>query len=89
MCAALPRSNYYEGSATPPDRQSTVDLPAFRLAAGQEGRPEDASHVHRIPVDGGGIELYPDSLAMNTPQTFLMASRAAPIERHERATVTE
>lgn len=89
MCAALPRSDYYGGSATSPSRQSTVDLPAARLAAGQGGRPEDASHVPCVPVDGGGIELYPDSIAVHTPQTFLTASRTAPIERRERAAVTE
>lgn len=89
MCAALPRSDYYEGSATSPGRQPTVDLPAARLVAGQGGRPEDASHVHCVPVDGGGIELYPDSIAVSTPQIFLTASRTAPIERRERAAVTE
>jgi hypothetical protein len=46
MCAAFPRSDYYKGSATSGRHQSTVDLPAARLAAVRVGRCPDASHVH-------------------------------------------
>ena len=37
----------------------------------------DGSHVHRRPIDGGGAQLCPCSLATSTPQTFPMASAPA------------
>src|SRR3954470_2002850 len=48
--------------------QPTASLPTPR------GRPQDGSHVHRRPIDGDGAQLFPCSLAMSTPQTFLMTS---------------
>jgi len=84
MHAALPRSDYYEGSATSSGRQPTMDLPVDRLVVGREGRPEDASHVRCVPLDGDGIELYPDSLTTRTPQAFRAAFRTRPTAWHER-----
>ncbi len=34
----------------------------------------DGSHVHHMPIDGGGVQLFPCSLATSTPQAFLVAS---------------
>lgn len=77
MCAAFLRSDYYEGSATPGRRRLTVRLPATTLDVGWVGRRPDASHVHWQPVSGVGIELYPGSITVSTPQTFLTVSLAA------------
>jgi hypothetical protein len=71
MRPAFPTSDYYEGSAPPRGPQPTASLPAPR------GQPRDGSHVHRRPIDGGGAQLFPCSLATSTPQTFLMASAPA------------
>src|SRR5829696_2995164 len=71
MRPAFPTSDYYEGSAPPQRQQPTASLPA------PSGQPRDGSHVHRRPIDGGGAQLFPCSLATSTPQTFLMASAPA------------
>ena len=71
MRPAFPTSDYYEGSAPPQGQQPTASLPTNR------GQPQDGSHVHRRPIDGGGAQLFPCSLATSTPQTFLMASAPA------------
>jgi hypothetical protein len=71
MWPAFPTSDYYDGSAPPRGQQPTASLPA------PSGQPQDGSHVHRQPIDGGGAQLFPCSLAMSTPQTFLMASAPA------------
>src|SRR4051812_39187809 len=76
MRPAFPASDYYEGSAPPRGPQPTASLPAPR------GRPQDGSHVHRRPIDGDGAQLFPCSLAMSTPQTFLMTS--APTTKFRR-----
>src|SRR5712691_12774312 len=47
-----------------------MDPPVTVLEGQCEGRPGDGSHVHHAPVDGGGAQLFPDSLATGTPQTF-------------------
>ena len=71
MRPAFPTSDYYEGSVPPQGQQPTASLPTNR------GQPQDGSHVHRRPIDGGGAQLFPCSLATSTPQTFLMASAPA------------
>ena len=38
------------------------------------GRLRDGSHVHHVPIDGVGAQLFPCSIATSTPQTFLVAS---------------
>jgi hypothetical protein len=53
MRPAFPTSNYYEGSAPPRGQQPTASLPA------NDGQPQDGSHVHRRPIDGGGAQLFP------------------------------
>jgi hypothetical protein len=58
MRPALPASHYYGGSATPGRHQPTAGLPAAVLAARREGRPPDASHVHRVPV-GRVVPSFP------------------------------
>src|SRR6266508_1527028 len=77
MRAALLPSDYYGGSATPGCRQPTAGLPAAVLAARREGRHPGASHVHDVPVGGGGAQLFPGSLATPTPQPFSVASPPA------------
>ena len=37
----------------------------------------DGSHVHHEPIDEGGVQLNPGSIATSTPQTFLVASSPA------------
>jgi hypothetical protein len=37
----------------------------------------DGSHVHHVPVDRIGVQLFPCSLATGTPQAFPMASSPA------------
>ncbi len=71
LCPALPGSDYYEGSATPERRQLTASLPTtWRATSG-------ASHVPRLPIDEGGAQLNPGSIAIGTPQAFPMASCSA------------
>ena len=74
MWSALPTSDYYEGSAPSRAHQSTTDLPAAAHTGRRGGRPRNGSHVHHAPVDGGGAQLCPGSLATPTPQTFGVAS---------------
>ncbi|MBO0882974.1 MAG: hypothetical protein J2P17_22085, partial [Mycobacterium sp.] len=61
---------YYGSSAPLRDRQPTVDLPVTVPAGRWEGRSRNGSHVHCVPVDGGGAQLFPGSLATGTPQAF-------------------
>jgi hypothetical protein len=74
MRTAFPSSDYYGGSAPPHSHRPTTSLPAAALAARPDGRPQGGSHVHHVPIDGGGAQLFPGSLAASTPQTFLAAS---------------
>ena len=76
MCAAFPRSEYYGDSAPPRPRQLTTSLTAGLLDAGADGRDRDGSHVRCVPIDGGSVQLFPDSLATSTPQAFLVTSNA-------------
>ena len=64
MYAALPRSEYYGGSAPPapsagiapiPDSPSRMEEP--------RGTYADGSHVHCCSVDGLGTRLYPCGIA--------------------------
>ncbi len=77
MRTAFPSSDYYGGSVPPRDPRPTTSLPAAVLAARSDGRPQGGSHVHHVSIDGGGAQLFPDSLAASTPQAFLAASMAA------------
>ena len=74
MYTAFPCPDYYGDSVPSPSRQPTVGLPAATLAGRRGGRLEDGSHVHHVPVDRIGAQLFPCSIAMGTPQTFPMAS---------------
>ena len=74
MWTAFPSPDYYGGSAPLHGPRPTTDLPAAALAARSDGRPQGGSHVHHVPIDGGGAQLFPGSLAVSTPQTFLTAS---------------
>jgi hypothetical protein len=74
MWSAFPTSEYYGGSAPSRSRQPTVSLSAAPLDARPDGRDQDGSHVHHVPINGGSAQLFPDSLAMGTPQSFPMAS---------------
>jgi hypothetical protein len=75
MWPAFPASDYYEGSVPSRRQQPTTSLPASALAGRREGQRRDGSHVHHTPVDGGGAQLCPCSLATPTPQTFGVASQ--------------
>jgi hypothetical protein len=77
MWTAFPSSDYYGGSAPPHGPRPTTSLPAAALAARPDGRPRGGSHVHHVPIDGGGAQLFPGSLAVSTPQSFLTTSLAA------------
>jgi hypothetical protein len=82
MYVAFPRSEYYGGSAPSRSHQPTTSLPAATLDARPDGRDQDGSHVHHVPIDGGSVQLFPGSLATSTPQTFLVASSAGINGRH-------
>jgi hypothetical protein len=77
MWPAFPASDYYGGSATSRTVQSSTDLPGPGLEGRVTGPARDASHVHRIPVDGAGAQLCPCGIATSTPQAFLVASLPA------------
>src|SRR6266542_179902 len=75
MWPALPASDYYGPSAPPPGYQQTACLPAATLEWAAVRGPGGGSHVHHRPVDGGGVQLFPCSIATTTPQAFTVASR--------------
>ncbi len=77
MWPAFPASDYYGGSAPPRSSALTTSVPAADLAGLRRGRLRVGSHVHHVPVDGLGAQLFPCSLAMGTPQSFPMASGPA------------
>src|SRR5262249_19855337 len=55
---------------------SDDDDPARRRPGRPGGRATPGgSPVHPAPVDGGGAQLFPGSLPMSTPQSFLKASQ--------------
>jgi hypothetical protein len=74
MWPAFPASDYYGDSVPSQSHQPTTGLPAAGLAGQRGGRPWESSHVHHQPVDEGGAQLFPGSLATSTPQAFLVAS---------------
>ncbi|CAN5549482.1 hypothetical protein BH23CHL10_BH23CHL10_01020 [soil metagenome] len=73
MWLAFPTSDYYGPSVPPRHQQPTAGLPVAALAERRGGRRRDGSHVQRVPVDGGGAQLFPYSLATGTPQAFSVA----------------
>src|SRR6266511_3907554 len=75
MWPAVPASDYYGPSAPPPGYQQTACLPAATLEWAAVRGPGGGSHVHHRPVDGGGVQLFPCSIATSTPQAFTVASR--------------
>jgi hypothetical protein len=87
MRPAFPASDYYGGSVPPQGHQPTADLPATGLAGRRGGQPQGSSHVHHAPVDGGGAQLFPGSLATATPQTFTVASRPTNLCRPSESTI--
>jgi hypothetical protein len=74
MYAPLARSDYYETSAPPDGPRPATDLPAVGPAARRRGRPRAVPTFTPESIEKGGARLYPDSLAMPTPQTFGMTS---------------
>ncbi|WP_375500628.1 hypothetical protein [uncultured Jatrophihabitans sp.] len=72
----FPRSEYYGDSAPSRSRQLTTSLTADLLVAGPDSRDRDGSHFHCVPIDEGSAQLFPDSLATSTPQTFLVTFNA-------------
>jgi hypothetical protein len=71
--AGFPASEYYGGSAPTQGPPPTAGLPATGPAGRWKGQPRAGSHVPHVPVDGGGAQLFPGSLATSTPQSFLVA----------------
>ena len=69
---AFPASDYCADSAPLPSHQRTTRLPS--ATASHWGGRLDGSHVHHIPIDGGGAQLFPCRLAVGTPQSFPVAS---------------
>ena len=77
MWPAFPASDYYGGSVPSPSRQPTAGLPVAALGGRREGRLGNGSHVHHVPVDRMGAQLFPCSIATGTPQAFPVASEPA------------
>ena len=80
MCPAFPDSDYYRGSA-PSGHEPTAGLPILRPGWQKGLGGPDGSRVHHAPVDGGGDQLSPSSIATSTPQAFLVASCPARVSR--------
>ena len=74
MYAPLARSDYYETSAPPDGPRPATGLPAVGPAVRRRGRPRAVPTFTPESIEKGGARLYPDSLAMPTPQTFGMTS---------------
>ena len=74
MCTPLACSDYYGTSAPPAAIGRTTDLPTTGPAARRGGRPRTVPTFTTESIDEGGAQLYPDSIATTTPQTFAVAS---------------
>ena len=74
MWPAFPASDYYGDSAPPRAISRRRACPPPTWLAGGEGSPGMVPTFTARPVDGGGAQLFPCSLATSTPQTFLVAS---------------
>ena len=59
MWTAFPSSDYYGDSVPSHVHQPTTGLPFTALDGRCQGRSRDGSHVHHVPVDGGGAQLFP------------------------------
>lgn len=70
MWTAFPSSDYYGGSVPLRDCRSTTDLAASAREVRTDGGPRSGSHVHHIPIGGGGAQLFPGSMVTPTPQPF-------------------
>jgi hypothetical protein len=82
MWPAFPTSDYYGGSAPTPSRQLTIRLPTRRCGPAEGRATGEGSHVHYVPVDRIGVQLYPGSIATPTPQAFGVASQPGYVSRH-------
>ncbi len=67
MWSAFPTSDYYEGSAPIPDHQLTIRLPTHHTGCAAGRATGEGSHVHSVPVDRIGAQLYPGSISTPTP----------------------
>ena len=74
MYAPLARSDYYETSVPSRGPWSATDLPVAGLAARRGGRPQTVPTFTSRSIGQAGTQLYPDSIATPTPQTFAVAS---------------
>jgi hypothetical protein len=77
MCGPLARSDYYEASAPSLAFDRRRAYPTGQDGSPPAGTARDGSRVHCKPIDQLGIQLCPGSIAMSTPQSFLMASPPA------------
>src|SRR3954454_19970665 len=67
MRAALPRSEYYDGSAPPAPSAGIAPIPIrYPWEGCGPGTHAGGSHVHCCPVGGLGIRLYPCGIATAT-----------------------
>jgi hypothetical protein len=81
MWSAFPTSDYYGGSVPIPSRQLTIRLPTRCCGPAEVRAAREGSHVHYVPVDRIGAQLYPGSIATPTPQAFGVASQPAYVSR--------
>lgn len=77
MHTAFLCSDYYEDSVPTPSHPLTVTVPDGVLDGHHEGEHDVGSHVHLVPFDGIGAQLFPCSLVTTTPQTFIVTSVSA------------
>ncbi len=77
MCTPLACSDYYKASAPSRIVNGRRVYPTHPNGFRAAGVVRDGSRVHCEPIDQLGIQLCPGSLAMSTPQPFLMASPPA------------
>jgi hypothetical protein len=71
MYAALPRPEYYGGSAPPAPSAGVAPIrPSPSWREGKDGTATGSSHVHCCPVSGLGTRLCPCGIATATPQHF-------------------
>jgi hypothetical protein len=91
MCTPLACSDYYGGSVPPRANSRRPACPPPRRPRGRKGSPGRVPTFTRRPLDGGGAQLFPGSLATGTPQTFPVAfdrarNRARPEVASRRTT---
>ena len=74
MCAGSPRLGVLRGLRPARDPRSATHLPSHPMAVGGAGRSQAVPVFTVSSIGQVGVQLYPGSFALPTPQSFDKAS---------------